>query len=233
MTDKDIFYVYAHVRKSDGRIFYIGKGKNRRAWESHQRSRWWRNVVERHGFEAVILQEDMEEDASLLLEMWIIAKLRHEGHELVNLTDGGKGKIGYRQTSKSIEKSRASHNPKPIYCCNGMRFDSAGHARYWLIENGHPKANVSNVRRCANGAYPRAYGYKWTFSEGVFHTRVTGSSYLTSVAVKFKNISGHEFFGNRREFCKKFNFPPCSGSITLLMKGEIEEYSGWRVIKDD
>lgn len=100
MTDKDIFYVYAHVRKSDGRIFYIGKGHGRRVYSTHGRSDWWKKTANKHGVAFCFLQTEMCEDDAFLLEMWMIAKFRTEGHPLVNLTNGGEGLHGYRMTDQ-------------------------------------------------------------------------------------------------------------------------------------
>lgn len=232
MANKNIFYVYAHVRKSDGRFFYVGKGKNKRAWETYKRSKWWFRVSEIHGYEVQVMQSDMIEQDAVLLEMWLIAKFKNEGHPLVNMTHGGEGMTGYSHTQESIRKSRSTKEPKRVYCSNGMNFDSVGEARYWLIESGHEKAHVSNIRKCANGAVPGAYGYKWSFKDGVFHERTTGYSYLSSEIFIFDHVSGIKFIGSRRYFCKKFGFSACSGYITLLLRGGIPEYQGWRVTKD-
>ena len=49
-----MFYTYAHT-KPDKTIFYIGKGKDNRAWDTYNRSTYWKRVVNKHGFNVEIL----------------------------------------------------------------------------------------------------------------------------------------------------------------------------------
>jgi len=44
------FYVYAHFRATDGSCFYIGKGNGRRAFATQGRSKYWKNIVAKHGY---------------------------------------------------------------------------------------------------------------------------------------------------------------------------------------
>jgi hypothetical protein len=56
-------YIYQHVRKDTGAVFYVGKGsyrKNRspsyeRAYDkTHARNPLWKNIANKHGFDVVI-----------------------------------------------------------------------------------------------------------------------------------------------------------------------------------
>lgn len=85
------YYVYMHRRATDGSIFYVGKGHGKRAYYKHNRSLHWRNIESKSGFEVDICQSGMSEPEAFLLEMWVIASLRHKGVALCNLTDGGEG----------------------------------------------------------------------------------------------------------------------------------------------
>ena len=76
----------------------MGKGTKYRATDHGYRSQWWHRVVNKHGLIVSIVQNDMIEEDAFLLEMWLIAKFRHEGHPLVNKTDGGEGSTGYVPT---------------------------------------------------------------------------------------------------------------------------------------
>ena len=67
------YYVYAHV-DSFGKIFYVGKGTNRRAW-SKDRHRLWTRYVEPHlngNYTVEILHDNLtSEEATLLEDEWM------------------------------------------------------------------------------------------------------------------------------------------------------------------
>ena len=42
------YYVYVH-KKPDGKIFYVGKGKNKRAWSISDRNNLWKKIVSKYG----------------------------------------------------------------------------------------------------------------------------------------------------------------------------------------
>ena len=43
-----MFYTYAHYTPA-GRLFYIGKGQRKRAWDKKRRNNYWQNIVSKHG----------------------------------------------------------------------------------------------------------------------------------------------------------------------------------------
>jgi hypothetical protein len=51
------FYVYAHHKLMKNIPVYIGKGNNRRAYSKANRNRWWRNIVNKHGYRVQILAD--------------------------------------------------------------------------------------------------------------------------------------------------------------------------------
>jgi hypothetical protein len=46
----DEYYVYLHIRKDTGNVFYVGKGKCRRAFWSSNRNRHWCAISQKVGF---------------------------------------------------------------------------------------------------------------------------------------------------------------------------------------
>lgn len=149
MKAGNIHYVYVHFRASDLAPFYVGKGKNNRAWAktSSQRNQHWMNVFNKHGLVVEVVQDCMSEDDAFLLEMWLIAKFKHEGYDLANMTDGGEGASGC--------------NVKPVVRSDGRRFNSIVDAVTELRANGHPAAIHSPIISCLNGDTLTAYGYTW------------------------------------------------------------------------
>ena len=97
----EIYYVYGHYKPGTDEIFYVGKGKNRRAWSKHRTNKRWRNTTKKYcGFDVRILLRNLKEYDSLCLEaMYINAYGRADlgRGPLVNLTDGGDGVGGYHQ----------------------------------------------------------------------------------------------------------------------------------------
>lgn len=153
--------------------FYVGKGSNKRAWlknESECRTRFWMNTARKHGVIVEIVQCDMREEDAFLLEMWLIAKLRHEGASLCNLTNGGDGVVGYTMTDEVRAKIRANSMKKAlqIFCSNGMKFESCMEAVRWLkAQGGLDRASPGNISRASRKGM-MAYGLFWSLKEGVF-----------------------------------------------------------------
>jgi len=83
------YYVYAHT-KPDGCIFYVGKGKRRRAHSKANRNPHWQAVVNKHGgFAVVVLADQLSEQQALLMEAELIAYYRQFG-SLTNILDSGE-----------------------------------------------------------------------------------------------------------------------------------------------
>lgn len=90
------YYVYLHRRKSDNKIFYVGKGKGNRIRHCSGRNSRWQRTVNKHGFVTEVLFENLTEEEAFFCEKDTILELRYFGVDLVNMTDGGEGSSGYR-----------------------------------------------------------------------------------------------------------------------------------------
>lgn len=91
------FYVYIHKKKATGEVFYVGKGKDSRAWSTKGRNRAWEYLVKKHDYIVEIVQDRLQEWYAFELEKDLIAFYgrRDCGHgTLVNLTDGGESPSG-------------------------------------------------------------------------------------------------------------------------------------------
>lgn len=87
------YYVYAHAT-DDGEIFYIGKGKNRRAYHQCGRNQYWKNIKDKRGWWVVILESNLLESAAFLREKHYISIYSPRA----NMTSGGIG--GYTGPNK-------------------------------------------------------------------------------------------------------------------------------------
>lgn len=63
---KKDYYVYCHKR-ADGTLFYIGKGRLKRAWSRTSRSTAWKETA-RDGFSVEIMEKDLTEKSALEIE---------------------------------------------------------------------------------------------------------------------------------------------------------------------
>lgn len=105
----NIYYVYAYVRSSDGTPYYIGKGKNGRAYCRHRHI-----SAPNDKNKIVILEKNLTEIGALALERrmikWWGRKDLGTGI-LLNMTDGGEGASNpSKETRKKISSNRSYGN---------------------------------------------------------------------------------------------------------------------------
>lgn len=88
------FYVYIHRDKLTNAVFYVGKGKGGRAFDTKSRSSFWKKYVKKHEYIVEFVEQDIQEWYAFELERNLIAYYgrRDDGTgSLLNLTDGGEG----------------------------------------------------------------------------------------------------------------------------------------------
>lgn len=112
------FYTYFHVRASDGKVFYVGKGtiKERRAYSRKGRSAFWFRTVEKHGLVVHEASRFASEAEAFEHEKFLIACFRDIGHPLANLTDGGEGPSGLKhgpETRKRLSEVQKGRKRTP------------------------------------------------------------------------------------------------------------------------
>ena len=95
------FYTYAYLR-DDGRPYYIGKGKEGRAWALHgsPRKRWQPPLNGR----ILILKHSISEEAAHCHEIYLIHLYKSFGWLTMNFTNGGEGTSGYEYTDELREQ---------------------------------------------------------------------------------------------------------------------------------
>lgn len=103
------FYVYLHIKLDTGEPFYVGKGSGTRAYSKRNRSIWWKRILNKHGFDVILLEEDLTEDQAFDREIYWIKRIGRKDLKqgsLVNMTDGGEGKSGHIISDETKEKCR-------------------------------------------------------------------------------------------------------------------------------
>lgn len=97
------FYVYVHYRESDSLPFYVGKGKGNRAYQFSGRNEYWNRTYKKHGARVEIVFENLTEDESFQLEIDTILEFKYFGFPLTNMTNGGEGTSGHKQSEETIK----------------------------------------------------------------------------------------------------------------------------------
>jgi hypothetical protein len=88
--------VYKHIRLDNNEIFYIGIGKSiKRAYnKNNNRSKFWKNIVDKTDYKVEIIKDDLSWKEACELEKKLIKKYGRKDLNtgtLVNLTNGGDG----------------------------------------------------------------------------------------------------------------------------------------------
>lgn len=99
------FYVYAHRRGDTGEVFYVGKGRGRRAHCRSGRNELWSRIVRKHGLTIEFLHARLSENEAFELEVTAIATFS----PVANFTAGGEGISGYRHTIETREALSRAH----------------------------------------------------------------------------------------------------------------------------
>jgi hypothetical protein len=103
-SGEPLFYTYIHRRASDGKVFYVGKGKDDRAESHKNRNNHWLKTVKKHGIRVEIVARWFDEKDAFEYEKELIAQHREFGLKLCNYTDGGDGISGHRHSDETRAK---------------------------------------------------------------------------------------------------------------------------------
>ena len=106
-----VYYVYAYIRKTDGTPYYIGKGKDGRAWSKDHAI-----AVPKDKSRIVILESNLTEVGALAIERRIIAWYGRKDIDtgiLHNKTEGGEGCSGRVATPETRAKMSISRRKRP------------------------------------------------------------------------------------------------------------------------
>ena len=108
------FYVYQHIRNDTGECFYIGKGKNNRINSVKGRNEYWKNIVNKVGFHAKLIANNLFEKEALKFETIMIKSAKTIGQCKANILDGGEGCAGYKHTEEHKKKISLIHKGKIV-----------------------------------------------------------------------------------------------------------------------
>jgi len=111
-SEEPIFYVYIHKRKDTNSIFYVGKGKDRRAWSTRSRNPHWVNTVNKYGYIVEIIHQGLTEKEAFNLEISTIALYGIDN--LTNLTIGGNTTSGFKHSDSTKRVQREITNKRRL-----------------------------------------------------------------------------------------------------------------------
>ena len=136
------FFVYLHRRKSNNKVFYVGKGTRHRHKSLWHRSQHWKNIVNKHGYTIEIVQNGMQEWWAFELEKELI--LKYQSHGLCNRTDGGEGASGCvvsEETKKKHKELRADPN---------LRLNLSKKAKERFANPDFKKSHTAKIKEAMN-----------------------------------------------------------------------------------
>lgn len=162
MSEDRPFYVYEHWRPDTGACFYVGKGRDKRAWDmSNMRNRHHKAIVSKltsMGLCAdvrIVFKHLAEEDA-FKIEIDLIAQYGIEN--LANLTAGGEGlKSPSAETRAKIsasQKKRFRDNPEELVRMSQQRKGRkpSAETRKKLSDAGKGRTHTEDARRRISAA---------------------------------------------------------------------------------
>ncbi len=111
------YHIYLHIKLDSSEPFYVGKGLENgyRSKSKYYRTQFWKNIVNKHGYDIILLEEGLTKEEALEREIYWIKRIGRKDlgqGPLVNMTDGGDGKIGSKMSEET--KIKISNKLKGI-----------------------------------------------------------------------------------------------------------------------
>lgn len=232
------FYVYVHLRQTDGSVFYVGKGRQRRAWSSGSRNEKWKSEADANGLFVHIAKERMSEPCALTLERIGISMIGLDG--LVNQRAGGRGNSGWKQTDEakaqignasrgrkkrpeSIAKTRAAHlgvKRSPEVCAKAKEAASRRKKRPPHSAETRAKIAASHI-----GLKPSAEALEKMRAA----VRSSGKDHpnYDLTARNFVHSDGSVFSGTRADFVALIGGR--DSCVSYLISGKRKSVKGWKI----
>ena len=136
-----MYSVYLHKRKTDNSVFYIGIGNNKRPYVKSNRSKFWKNEVNKHDYNVEILSNNLTWENAQEAEIYLINLYGRRDNNtgcLVNLTDGGEGSPGTiisNETKCKISKKLKNFYNKNQHHSKGIKIDTSNYNRNFGKDN--------------------------------------------------------------------------------------------------
>jgi hypothetical protein len=112
---KNNILIYRHVRLDTSQVFYIGIGNEKRPYSKHRRNRFWKNIVNKTKYEIQVLKFNLTWEEAVELEIILISYYGRKDIKtgiLCNMTGGGEGSYGRKQTQNCKDKISKANKGK-------------------------------------------------------------------------------------------------------------------------
>lgn len=112
-------YVYRHRKADTHDVFYVGIGTMTRTQSKNNRNKFWKSIVNKHGFYSEIVAECETKELACELEVLLISeygRVNNGTGVLCNMTEGGEGVIGLSDEAKASisNKLKEYYKKNPI-----------------------------------------------------------------------------------------------------------------------
>ena len=183
--------LYAHRKKTDGSIFYVGIGTEKRPYTNKSRNDYWHNTVNKYGYYVDILSKELSIEDALELEEFVICELGRKdlgNGNLVNLNNGGKGNLQVSDlTKKKMSKSaigRTAWN-------KGLPMSEEQKAKLSKIREGvtSPRKGVKITEETREKIRKANLGGKSSSAKSVYNTKTNETFETIKQAAKYMNIN--------------------------------------------
>lgn len=210
-------------------LFYIGKGKGRRAYVKSGRNNYWQKIVNKHGYRVEIFKENMTEQEALKEEMELIKKYK-KSLSLVNFTDGGEGTSGLKM-SKETRKKMSAQKKGNIWCQDRKVYTFVNAETNETFKGNRLElSEKENIDIRGIGMMVR--GKIKSFKKWVLY----GTDYK-SIREKERNKHVYKFVNENAKLCyigtqKQFrdNFNLNHSGVSAICRGERQTMSGWKCV---
>jgi hypothetical protein len=149
-----MYYTYIHA-SPDGDVFYIGKGKDQRAYSMSDRSWLWRERFNKYdGITMRVVKRFETEQEAFDHEKELIKFYKDNGCDLVNLTEGGPGVNGYYQSPETRAKKSSlmrGYKHEQVTCPHCNEVGGKPSMLRWHFDNCTGPTKRFNARVTLNG----------------------------------------------------------------------------------
>jgi hypothetical protein len=227
MSNSENFYVYCHVKKTDGKCFYVGKGTGNRFQTTYSRNRYWKDIVDQHGFEPIILINNISESNAFKFESIICEKIGYNNLVNIRKEEGWGGHHHQPETLKKLSKPVLQYTKEGILV---KTWDSAT-----LAAKSLNKSHSAAITECCRGLRPYIYGFIWRHVDNpieepqkIINRKEKSEKippYYHPIEQYDKNGNFIKLWNNAREISRSLKIK--SGSISQCLNGKHKSAGGF------